>query len=105
MLFRSPRYFRKRSGSGWARAGYAASRVFVGRTDGGRRIFNVSEVSGIATATAISNLYYPQNSHSLGNAATRMGLQLMWDGLTNELKEFWPDFRDWRRRRKNAAPK
>ena len=60
--------------------------------------------SGIGAATAISNLYYPDNSHSLGNAATRMGFQLLWDGLTNELKEFWPDFRDWRRRRKARTP-
>jgi hypothetical protein len=99
-----PRYFRKREGSGWSRAGYAASRVFVERTDGGRSIFNVSEVSGISAATAISNLYYPENSHSISNAATRVGFQLLWDGLSNELKEFWPDFRDWRRRRKARTP-
>ena len=104
-LFRmDPRYFRKREGSGWARTRYAASRVFVGRTDHGRHVFNVTEFGGIAVSTAISNLYYPPGSQTLGGDAKRMALQLMWDGTSNILKEFWPDIRDWMRRRKTPKP-
>ena len=44
-LFRDdPRFFRKGKGGGWARAGYAASRVLVTRSDKDTWRFNSSEV-------------------------------------------------------------
>jgi hypothetical protein len=44
-------------------------------------------------AAAISNLYYPPEARSPADTLTRWGTQIMWDTLSNELKEFWPDIR------------
>jgi hypothetical protein len=78
----------------WHRVAYAASRSVVTRrrTTGSRR-FNVSEIGGNLTAAALENAYYPSSSRSLTSTAGRWGMQVMWDTLANELKEFWPDIR------------
>lgn len=85
-----PRYFRRGQGPFWSRVGYAASRVFVTRTDSGRNRFNYSEVVGNATAVGISNAYYPDN-RTVGSNFQRLTLQIATDALSNVLKEFWPD--------------
>ena len=92
MFHEDPRYFRKGSGTFWARFGYAATRTLVTRTDSGGQRFNYSEVLGNATAAAISNAYYP-DSRSVGENLEKMGLQIGTDTISNILKEFWPDFK------------
>lgn len=91
-LHEDPRYFRRGSGSKWSRTFYAASRVFVTRTDAGNWRFNYSEVLGNATAVAISNAYYPDNREVGANVA-KLGQQIGIDAASQVLKEFWPDIK------------
>jgi hypothetical protein len=93
LLHQDPRYFVLGKGSFLHRAGYAMSRSVVTRTRAGRRAFNLSEIGGNAVAAGISNAYHPPESRTWSGTASRWGMQVMWDTLTNELKEFWPDIR------------
>jgi hypothetical protein len=90
MLHQDPRYFRKGTGSGLSRAGYAVSRLFITQTDGGGRAFNFSEVGGNSAAVAISMAYYPDN-RDVSSGISKLGIQLAVDGASNILKEFYPD--------------
>jgi hypothetical protein len=93
LLKQDPRYFELRKGSMWHRAGYAASRTFITRSRSGQTQFNLSGIGGNAAAAAVSNVYYPSEDHSLTQTLTRWGMQVIWDAVSNELKEFWPDIR------------
>jgi hypothetical protein len=92
-LHQDPRYFVLGSGSFLHRFGYAASRSVVTRSRTGRREFNASEIGGNAIAAMISNTYHPVEDRDVSSTAFRMGSQIMWDTLSNEMKEFWPDIR------------
>jgi hypothetical protein len=91
-LHEDPRYFRRGYGGKWSRTFYAASRVFVTRTDAGNWRFNYSEVLGNATAVAISNSYYPDN-RTVGANVEKLGQQIGIDAISQVLKEFWPDIK------------
>ena len=90
LLHQDPRYFRRGTGGGWSRLGYAMGQIFWTHTDAGGSQFNFSEIAGNSTAVAISNAYYPDNRDA-ANAVTRLGTQVGVDMLSNVLKEFWPD--------------
>jgi len=90
ILRQDPRYFRRGTGSGWSRLGYAAGQIFVIRSDSGARRFNFSEVVGNLTAVGISEVYYPDN-RDVPQAASKLGIQIGTDMAGNILKEFWPD--------------
>ena len=92
LLHEDPRYFRRGTGSVWSRTFYAATRVFVTRTDSGGTRFNFSEVLGNATGTAISNAYYPDNRDAADNVE-KLGMQIGIDAASQVLKEFWPDIK------------
>jgi hypothetical protein len=85
-----PRYFRRGTGSGLSRLGYAVQQIFWVRTDSGRMQFNFSEVPGNSTTVAISNAYYPDN-RTAREAATRLSIQIGVDMAGNILKEFSPE--------------
>jgi hypothetical protein len=70
-----------------------ASRPFITRTRSGQTQFNLSDIGGNAVAAAVSNLYYTSGDRSSTQTLARWGLQVMWDAVGNELKEFWPDIR------------
>jgi hypothetical protein len=89
-LHEDPRYFRRGYGGVWSRTFYAATRVFVTRTDSGATRFNLSELLGNSTGTAISNAYYPDN-RTVGNNLVKLGMQIGIDAVSQVLKEFWPD--------------
>lgn len=91
ILRTDPRYFQLGKGSFTHRFFYAISRILVTRTDSGKKIFDIPEFAGNATAIAISNLYYPASHHSFANNVASWGTQMSIDALGNELKEFWPD--------------
>jgi hypothetical protein len=93
LLHQDPRYFVLGEGSVLRRAGYALSRSVITRTRAGRRTFNLSEIGGNMVAAGISNAYHPPEDRTWSGTASRWGIQVMWDTLTNELKEFWPDIR------------
>jgi hypothetical protein len=93
LLHQDPRYFDLGSGGIWRRAGYAASRIVVTRGDSGSPQFNVSEIGGNMLAVSIANAYYPPANRTVTGTLLRWGMQLLWDTLSNEMKEFWPDIR------------
>lgn len=90
ILHQDPRYFRKGTGKGLARLGYAAGQIFWTTNDSGHGQFNFSEVGGNSTAVAISMAYYPEN-RDVGDAVSKLGSQLAVDMAANVMKEFWPD--------------
>jgi hypothetical protein len=92
-LRQDPRYFALGEGGFLHRLAYAASRSVVTRSRDGMRQFNLSEIGGNGVAAAFSNFYYPSENRSVTGTLTRWGAQVMWDTLSNELKEFWPDVR------------
>jgi hypothetical protein len=90
ILHQDPRYFRRGTGSGWSRLGYAAGQIFVTHSDAGTTQFNFSEILGNLTAVGISNAYYPDNRDVPDNAL-KFGIQIGTDMTGNILKEFAPD--------------
>jgi hypothetical protein len=98
LLHQDPRYFRRGTGSGWSRLGYAMGQIFWTHGDSGRTQFNYSEIIGNSTAVAISNAYYA-NNRTASDALSKLGMQLGVDMAANILKEFWPDLeRKFRRK-------
>jgi len=94
LFHEDPRYFRIGSTRGgvWYRAGYAASRIFVTKTDRGRTTFNFAEVVGNSIAAGVGNAYYP-SERRLGDNAERLLTALATDAISQVLKEFWPDIK------------
>ena len=90
LLHQDPRYFRRGTGSGWSRLGYAMGQIFWTHTDAGGTQFNYSEIVGNATAVAISCAYYPEGRDPI-TALSKLGSQIGVDMAANVLKEFWPD--------------
>jgi hypothetical protein len=90
ILHQDPRYFRRGTGSTFARLTGAAGQIFWTHTDSDHTQFNFSEVLGNSTAVAISTAYYPDN-RTATDALSKLGVQLGVDMAANILKEFWPD--------------
>lgn len=93
MLKEDPRYYRMAEGKVSRRMWYGIERLFVVRTDAGGQRFNISETAGNAMAAGLSNFYHAREDRTVGRNITTLGMLIMWDGLSNELKEFWPDIR------------
>jgi hypothetical protein len=102
ILHQDPRYFRKGTGSGMARLGYAVGQIFWTHKDSGGTQFNYSEVVGNSAAVAISTAYYP-DGRTAADAVQALGTQLAVDTASNIVKEFWPDLE--RKLAKKHAPK
>ena len=90
LFHQDPRYFRRGKGSGMSRLGYAVGQIFSTHNDSGHSQFNYSEIVGNASAVAISTAYYP-GGRDVGDAVSKLGVQLGVDMASNVLKEFWPD--------------
>lgn len=92
LLHEDPRYFMlgPEGGSVKHRAWYAATRIFVTKTDSGRSSFNFAEVLGNSVGAAVGNAYYPGETHLTDNVS-RLAQALATDSLSQVLKEFWPD--------------
>ncbi|MGB7614661.1 MAG: hypothetical protein WBL56_19055, partial [Candidatus Acidiferrum sp.] len=93
LLHEDPRYYQMAKGSFVRRATHGFNRLFVTRTDSGHDQFNFSESLGNAAAAAISNIYHAPEDRTASRNATTFALLILYDGLDNELKEFWPDIR------------
>lgn len=85
------RYFRRGTGGVFSRLTYAASRSLVTRKRSGGATFNISEIGGNAAAAGLSNIYYSPADRTTNATLARWGMQVMWDTVANEAKEFWPD--------------
>ncbi|HUA83893.1 MAG TPA: hypothetical protein VMB85_08530 [Bryobacteraceae bacterium] len=98
LLRQDPRYFRRGTGSGWSRLGYAVGQIFWTHRDSGGTQFNYSEIVGNSAAVAISNAYYVDGRNASNNVS-KLGMQIGVDTAANILKEFWPDLeRTFRRK-------
>jgi hypothetical protein len=93
LLREDPRYYQLGRGTISHRSLYAASRIFVTRSDSGHKQFNTSEIAGNLVAAGISNIYHPAEDRTLANTLSVWGTDIMWDAVANEAKEFWPDIR------------
>jgi hypothetical protein len=93
LLHEDPRYYQLGKGRFLHRAYHGINRLFVTRTDSGHDRFNFSESIGNAAAAAISNIYHVPSDRTASRNATTFGFLILYDGLSNELKEFWPDIR------------
>lgn len=93
LLHEDPRYYQMGKGGFRRRAYHGINRLFVTKTDSGHDRFNISESLGNAVAAAISNVYHPPEDRTAARNASTFGFLILYDGLANELKEFWPDIR------------
>ncbi len=91
LLRQDPRYYRLGDGGFYHRMGYAVSRVLVTRQDSGRKAFNVSEVLGSFSSSALAVTYYPRSQRDFSDVAERAGIQFAFDAGFNALKEIYPD--------------
>lgn len=95
LFHQDPRYFRSHQSSIADRLAYAASRVFIGRSDDGRSVINTSVIASQFTQAAISNAYIPYRNESvtgtIENALTGLGGVAEGDILN----EFWPDIKEF----------
>lgn len=93
LFHEDPRYYQLGKGGFRRRAYHAVERLFVTRTDSGHDRFNFSESVGNAAAAALSNIYHVPSDRTASRNATTFAFLIVYDGLSNGLKEFWPDIR------------
>ncbi|MDE1177529.1 MAG: hypothetical protein PW789_13140 [Edaphobacter sp.] len=89
VLHEDPRYYVLGPGhSLMKRISYAATRVLITRTDGGRSTLNVSTLVGYGGASALTQLYYPVRSRGRETTLSGYGLSLGGKAIGYELAEF-----------------
>jgi hypothetical protein len=93
VFHQDPRYFQMGTGGFWHRAGYAASRIVVTRTDSGHSTINYSEIFGSGLAAGFANLYHPKADRTLSSTLGNWRTLAAYDTLTIFFREFWPDIR------------
>lgn len=91
VLHQDTRYYTLGHGNPLHRVEYAVTRILVTRTDSGGGAFNASEVFGAGSAAAISSLYYPTEDRTWTKVSQRWLTNVILDGATFGVKEFWPD--------------
>ncbi len=91
-LHQDPRYFPAREGSSkFHRAAYAASRVFLTRSDSGKQTWNASYILGNLASAGLANLYI--SNRDAGTIFSDFAVGMGTDAGMNILKEFWPSVR------------
>jgi hypothetical protein len=98
LFHQDPRYHRLGKGNAFYRAAYAASRVFVARTDDGRNAFNWPEMMGSVASSGLSNLYYPDRERGWDHTFSRAIGGVVSDAGTEVIREFTPEMKKWFRR-------
>ncbi|HEY4382251.1 MAG TPA: hypothetical protein VGN01_18020 [Acidobacteriaceae bacterium] len=87
-----PRYYvMGRQKSIGRRALYSASCVALTQKDDGSAAINWPKFAGIASATALTNAYYPPQDRGFSNGAKAFGVSLGSSVLNNEIHEFIGD--------------
>jgi hypothetical protein len=94
LLGEDPRYYTLGRGGVLHRTGYAISRLAVTKRDSGRWAPSFSEIPGSLAASAIAVHYYPSQERGWVKTYQIWFSQVAVDGLSNILKEFWPDIRN-----------
>lgn len=90
-LHQDSRYYTLGHGGFIKRGAYSFTRVLITRTDEGTRAPNYSEVGGAGIASAISAAYYPSVYQTWTKIGQRWLTNVIIDGVTFSVKEFWPD--------------
>lgn len=91
-----PHYYVMGPGPGHSvlhRAVYSATRIVLTRTDDGGTGANWSKLAGMASATALTNTYYPPQDRGFSQTMSAYGSSLATSVLTLELHEFVPDLK------------
>jgi len=96
-----PRYYTLGRGGFVKRTGYSVTRLLVTRSDQGGQVPNFSEIVGNGAAAGISGLYYPARYRTWTKTGQRWVMQVSLDGLSNLVKEYWPDLNAKLYHRKN----
>jgi len=106
VIFRQdPRYFRKGTdATAGQRLGHAIGNTFVGHTDSGHHMPNLSLWAGTASTVAVQNLYHPGNDRGFTPAAERFGTSISISMGYDLLREFWPDISRKLHLQKDPAP-
>jgi hypothetical protein len=86
-----PRYYTLGHGGFLKRAYYSVSRLAITRDNNGNPTPNFSEIVGNGIAAGISETYYPSSEMSWTKTGQHWISQIAIDGLSNVVKEFWPD--------------
>jgi len=89
-----PRYYTLGHGGAFKRTVYSVSRLVITRSDCGHPTPNLAEIVGNGASSGISNLYYPGSDRDWTKTGQRWVLQVGIDGISNLVKEFWPDIND-----------
>jgi len=89
-----PRFYTLGHGSIWKRSIYSVGRLAITRSDNGHETVNLAEIVGNGAASGISNFYYPRGDRDWTKTGQRWVLQVGIDGVSNLVKEFWPDIND-----------
>src|ERR1700688_209932 len=93
LLHQDPRYFPSTKTSIIGRAWYAATRGLVTRGDNGQSQFNLSEILGAFSTSALQNTYYPQHYRTLDDTVSRFTGALSSDATSAIVREFTPDLK------------
>lgn len=93
-LHQDSRYYTLGHGGILKRGAYSFSRTLITRGDDGREEPNYSEVVGAGAASGISDLYYPGVDRTWTKTGQRWLTNVILDGATFTVKEFWPDIND-----------
>ena len=91
VLHEDSRYYTLGHGGFLKRSVYAASRVAITRKDSGGETVNVSEIVGAGASAGISSAYYPGQYYTWTKTGQRWLTNIILDGATLYVKEFWPD--------------
>lgn len=83
-----PRYFRSDK-KGFARIGYAVSRVFVTQGDNGRNQFNAAFLAGGLVTAGISNVWSRPDDRTVSSTVSRFGTHVAYRALSNIIKELF----------------
>jgi len=93
LFHQDPRYHPSQKAGILPRAWYASTRVVVGRSDEGNKMFNYSEVLGVLAMSSIQNSYYPNEQRGFTDTLNRFLGGISSDASGNLLKEFTPDIK------------
>jgi hypothetical protein len=94
VLHEDSRYYTLGHGGVLKQGIYAISRTVITRDNNGKEVPNFSEVIGAGAASGISDLYYPSADRTWTKTGQRWLTNVILDGATFAIKEFWPDIND-----------
>jgi hypothetical protein len=86
-----PRYDRCNCTGFWKRTGHAWRRVIISRSDSGGEMPALSNYTSAYVTPMISYTWYPDDKNTWENKLQSGTLNLSWRGVTNMLREFWPE--------------